>query len=100
MLEKIDGCVLLPGELYFIKSPIANIRIRKARMIRYTNIKYEEATGLFDTPNIGMCLIDLHGWAFYRYVSREEYKEKVREKYDSTCLDIVLKRLVDESFTW
>jgi hypothetical protein len=96
MLEKIDGCVLLPGELYFIKSPIANIRFRKARMIRYN----EEATGLFDTPTIGMCLIDLHGWTFYRYVSRDEYKEKVREKYDARCLDIVLKRLVDESFIW
>ena len=96
MLEKINGCNLLPGEFYFIKSPIANIRIRKARMIRYN----EEASGLFDAPTYGMCLIDLHGWIFYRYVSCEEYKEKVREKYNARCLDIVLKRLVNETFTW
>jgi hypothetical protein len=60
--------------------------------------KYEE--GIFDAPTFGMCLIELHLWTFYRYVSREEYKEKVREKYNATCLDIVLKRLVNESFTW
>jgi hypothetical protein len=96
MLEKIDGWDLLPGEFYFIKSPIANVRIRKARMVRYN----EEATGLFDAPTFGMCIIELHLWTFYRYVSREEYKEKVKEKYNATCLDIVLKRLVNESFTW
>jgi hypothetical protein len=100
MLEKIDGWDLLPGEFYFIKSPIANVRIRKARMVRYMNIKYEEVTGLFDAPTFGMCIIELHLWTFYRYVSREEYKEKVREKYNATCLDIVLKRLVNETFTW
>jgi hypothetical protein len=100
MLEKIDALDLLPGEIYFLKSPIANIRIRKARMISYKNIQYEEATGLFDAPIYGKCLIELHDWTIYRYVSHEEYKEKVREKYDATCLDIVLKRHVDESFTW
>jgi hypothetical protein len=100
MLEKIDGLHLIPGEFYLLKSSIANIRIRKARMIRYTNIKYEEATCLFDAPTYGMCLMEVHLWTIYRYVSCEEYKEKVREKYDVTCLNIVLKRLVNETFTW
>ena len=74
MLEKINSWDLLPGEFYFLKSPIANIRIRKARMIRY-----KEASGLFDAPTFGMCLIDLYDWTFYRYVSCKEYKEKLEK---------------------
>ena len=36
----------------------------------------------------------------YKYITNEEYLKKVKEKYDQTCLNIVLKRLVDESFEW
>jgi hypothetical protein len=97
MLEEIDGWDLIPGEFYNIKSHTINIR--KARMIRYMNITYKEATGIFDTP-YGKFLIELYSWTFYRYVSPEEYNKKVKEKYDATCLDIVLKRLVNETFTW
>jgi hypothetical protein len=35
---------------------------------------------------------------FYKYISKEEYYMKVKEKYDRKCLNIILKRLVDESF--
>ena len=34
----------------------------------------------------------------HRLISKEEYFKKVKEKYDSKCLNIILKRLVDESF--
>jgi hypothetical protein len=44
--------------------------------------------------------VDLNLNEFYRYVSKEEYYIKLKEKYDGTCLNIVLKRLVDESFAW
>ena len=37
---------------------------------------------------------------FYRYVTKHEYYMKVKEKYDQTSLDIVLKRLVNENFEW
>jgi len=37
---------------------------------------------------------------FYRYVTKDEYYMKVKEKYDAKCLDIVLKSLLDESFQW
>ena len=37
---------------------------------------------------------------FYRYVSKEEFYAKVKEKYDQTCLSIVLKRLVNDDFRW
>jgi hypothetical protein len=37
---------------------------------------------------------------FYRYVTKHEYYTKVKEKYDDKCLNIVLKRLVNEHFEW
>jgi len=37
---------------------------------------------------------------FYRYVSNYEYYMKLKEKYDQSCLNIVLKRLVNENFEW
>jgi hypothetical protein len=97
MLEKIDGWDLIPGEFYYVKSPLS--RLGKARMIRYKELRYENATGIFDA-NFGKCLIELRYWTFYRYVSDVEFKEKLKEKYDETCLNIVLKRLVNESFAW
>jgi hypothetical protein len=100
MFEEIDGWDLIPGEFYYIKSPICKrANIGKARMIRYKDLRYEEATGVFDA-NFGKCLIELRQWTFYRYVSHDEYKEKLREKYNETCLNIVLKQIVNESFAW
>lgn len=37
---------------------------------------------------------------FYRSVSKEEYYNKLKQKYDATCLNLILKRLVNESFGW
>ena len=37
---------------------------------------------------------------FYRYISNYEYYMALKDKYDQTCLNIVLKRLVNESFEW
>lgn len=42
--------------------------------------------------------IDVDMNEFYRYISKEEYFKKVKEKYDYKCLNIILKRLVDETF--
>jgi len=42
--------------------------------------------------------IDIDMNEFYRYVSKEEFYKKVKEKYDTKCLNIILKRLVDETF--
>ena len=45
-------------------------------------------------------LLYSHEIIIYRYVTHEEYLEKMKEKYDAKCLDIVLKRLVNENFSW
>lgn len=51
------------------------------------------------TTNIPIEL-DLDLNEFYRYISKKEFYTKVKEKYDATCLDIILKQLVDETFSW
>jgi hypothetical protein len=45
-------------------------------------------------------LFQLNEIIIYKYITNEEYLKKVKEKYDQTCLNIVLKRLIDESFEW
>jgi hypothetical protein len=45
-------------------------------------------------------LLQLNEIIIYRYVSDEEYLKKIKEKYDQTCLNIVLKQLVNEHFEW
>ena len=53
----------------------------------------------FNYPNSNQTFqINERFYNFYRYVSKYEYYMKIKEKYDSKCLNIVLKRLIDESF--
>jgi len=101
MFEEIYELDLIEGELYLIINPVFEIRIEKATMICYTSTRDQKYYGIqYDTDIDGLDTIILESTIFYRYVSNEEYKKKVREKYNNTCLDIVLKRLVDESFDW
>ena len=100
MLEEINRCDLISGNSYFIKSINRVITITNIKFIHYTEINDERTVGLFDTHILGMCLINHNDWIIYRYVSSKEYKEKIREKYNATCLHIILKRLINESFTW
>jgi len=37
---------------------------------------------------------------YFKLVTKEEYYSKVKEKYDQTCLDTILKQLVNEHFSW
>jgi len=45
-------------------------------------------------------LFQLNEIIIYRYVSHKEYFKKIKEKYDAKCLNIILKRLVNETFEW
>lgn len=101
MFEVIDTFDMKEGEMYFVKK--YDYIIGKIKFIKYEkeneNWKYLGHFAVFDVPIIGThhSVVSL---CIYRYISKEEYYEKVKEKYNQTCLDIVLKRLVDESFQW
>jgi hypothetical protein len=37
---------------------------------------------------------------FYSKITKKEYTQKLREKFEQTALKIVLKRIVNEDFEW
>ena len=98
MFELIDVLDMKEGTMYFIKN-------RNFIMGEVLFAKYHENNSqpfiVFRYPYIpGYSYVRVKDISIYRYVSQEEYWTKVKEKYNSKCLDIVLKRLVDESFQW
>jgi len=102
MYQEVKEDELINGENYYVK--------RKKRK----NMNIKNFHGMFNgsdfegfvwfkiynefNESIDSIELDTELNTFYRYVSKEEYYTKLKEKYDSKCLNIVLKRLVDESF--
>ena len=99
MFELIDVLDMKEGTMYFIKK--LNTNIGELVFLKYQTLEngYRYATFVYPYHSIysHKCLSVI---SVYRYVSEEEYRAKIKEKYDAKCLDIVLKRLVDESFQW
>lgn len=94
MIELVDKYSLVKGTRYYVKGT----HPRSIRCFDCTFDYYEDDTvWLTSTLTIRLYLAFYH---FYRYVSKEEFYEKVKEKYDATCLDIILKRLVNDDFRW
>ena len=90
---------MIPGEFYYKKNLFHDTFSEKVRMIHYTLYNDGRMLVLVNGSS-GDGLYFVNEFIFYRYVSEKEYKEKQKEKYDATCLDIVLKRHVDELFSW
>ena len=96
MFELIDGMKLIKDESYFVKG-------YKDRTIQF--LDYDTLGGV----DIAVCrclytnrviYLYINVNQYYRYISKKEYQSKLKIKYDAKCLDIILKRLVDESFEW
>ena len=94
MIELVDKYSLVKGTRYYVKGT----HPRSLMSFECVVDCYEEDTVWVTT------LLDirvyLQFYHFYRYVSKEEYMTKLKEKYDATCLDIILKRLVNDDFRW
>ena len=94
MIELVDKYTLVKGDTYYVKGT----HPRSIRCFDCTFDCYEEDTVWVKTLlDIRVYLSFYH---FYRYVSKEEYRAKLKEKYDATCLNIILKRLVNDDFHW
>lgn len=103
MLEEIDGWDLIPGEYYYIRNVILNEVYAKQLFLQYTDPNYSRPVGLFYgkiNTNDEKSLIRLDRLTFYRYVTPQEYREKLIEKYQDTCVKVVLKKIVNETFNW
>lgn len=37
---------------------------------------------------------------YYKFISKKEYNEKIRDKYNEKVLNIVLKQIVNDDFEW
>jgi hypothetical protein len=94
MIELVDKYTLVKGSRYYVKGNYP----RSIKPVECIFDTYEDDT-VWLTTNLHIRLY-LAFYDFYRYVSKEEYRAKVKEKYDQTCLNLVLRRLVDESFHW
>jgi len=112
MIQIFEGDKLIVGDKYYVK-----------RKTKYLQIPINPGIpkiliGIYKTTNLDCAefrllnyknplyvvqdfyLFNIHLNDFYRYVSPDEYIKKRREKYDAKCLDIVLKRLINETFEW
>ena len=94
MIELVDKYTLVKGTRYYVKGNYP----RSIKPVECIFDCYDGDTAWL-TTNLNIRLY-LAFYDFYRYVSKEEFYEKVKEKYDATCLDIILKRLVNDDFYW
>ena len=99
MLELVDKYALIQGETYYVKRKPRYLQNAKNFECRFHCYNDEFEGFAWVMTNIPIEL-DLDLNEFYRYVRKEEFYTKVKEKYDATCLDIILKRLVNETFSW
>jgi hypothetical protein len=99
MFELVDKYTLIPGKRYYVKRKPRYLQNAKNFECRFHYYNDEFEGFAWVTTNIPIELdLDLND--FYRYVSKEEFYAKVKEKYDASCLDIILKRLVNDDFCW
>ena len=109
---------LIKEEIYCIKEPYKDFcfSYKRKYFTYYAIFKYYDYVrsrqSFFDDYNIRLnayfehadstysnCVIDEDSRIIiYRSVSKKEYYSKLKEKYDRKCLNIILKRLVDETF--
>jgi len=108
MFELINATDMKEGTMYFLKQ-FGHI-VGKLIFVKYDKTPNGQPFATFTSPYcsgesmllkpITVHYMLLKTITVYRYVSEEEYVSKIKEKYNAKCLDIVLKRLVDESFSW
>jgi hypothetical protein len=90
MFEQVKFDDLVEGQTYYIVQKEGFIEGDYMIYLRKSFFRYLDSIHTFQ--------LHKRYFNFYRFVSKDEYYIKLKEKYDQTCLDIVLKRLVDESF--
>lgn len=60
---------------------------------------YHENCDAIFTDNRNYYTVDNY-FDYYKFISKKEYKSKVRDKYDEKVLNIVLKQIVNDDFNW
>ena len=97
MIELVDKYTLVKGTRYYVKGNPNYPRSLRSFECIFDGYDYDDAVWLTTILNIKLYLTFYH---FYRYVSKYQYYMALKEKYDAKCLNIILKRLVNENFEW
>ena len=99
MIQLISPDELIVGEKYFIKRKPRYLQVQKndVGIFKYYD-EFDDTFGTFTISNKGIDF-DFDLIEIYRFVTPHEYYVKLKEKYDATCLNIVLTRLVNENFS-
>jgi hypothetical protein len=101
MIKHVNKYTLIEGKKYYVKRKKGYLQILNKFECIFE--QYNEEFEGFAWVIVSMAIpieLDLKLNEFYIHVSKEEYYAKVKEKYDTKCLNIILKRLIDESFQW
>ena len=100
MIQLINADELIVGEKYYIKRKPRYLQVQKNSVGIFESHDAEfDGFGTFTILN-NKIEFDLDLIEIYRFVTSDEYYIKLKEKYNEKCLDIVLKRLVDDTFQW
>ena len=91
MIEQVKYDDLVKEQQYFV--------IHKRGAVVEGDLIYH-GNHYFKYPNSKSIFQIVDMYHFYRYVSKYEYYMALKEKYNQTCLNVVLKRLVNENFEW
>jgi len=100
MIELVDKYSLIQGETYYVKRKPRYLQSAKSYECIFHHYDEDDEDFVYVICNKHTIEMDVTLLDFYRYIRKKEFYEKVKEKYDATCLDIILKRVVDESFRW
>jgi len=92
MFQQVKFDDLVEGQIYYV--------VQKKGFIEGDDMIYLGKSFFRYWDSIHAFQLQERYFNFYRYISKDEYYIKVKEKYDSKCLNIVLKRLVNETFEW
>jgi hypothetical protein len=104
MIELVHENELVMGQKYYVKrNYILNTFYKKKLNFdaKFDGYSIEFQGFAWFRPNKYIRVeLDISDITIYRYVSKEEFYEKVKEKYDDKCLNIILKGLINETFSW
>jgi hypothetical protein len=97
MIELVGKYTLVKGTRYYVKRRSRYLQNGRTFECIFDHYFLDDFAWVISNIPIELDITILD---FYRYVSKEEYREKLKEKYDATCLNIVLRQLVNDDFSW
>jgi hypothetical protein len=100
MIQLINADELIVGEKYYIKRKPIYLQVQKnyVGIFKLYDVEFD-GFGTFTILNNDI-EFDFDLIEIYRFISKYQYYIALKEKYDANCLNIVLKRLVNETFSW